>query len=96
MTRANFTSSFFYVLSVHILAWVYGWVVQEQYTANPPSYDWSDKGFAKGMFVIILWRKNLVPRMSIGIFVNPVSRIRPASSAKLALLSSLYYDRQHF
>ncbi|OKO99942.1 UNC93-like protein [Penicillium subrubescens] len=39
--------------------------IQEQYTANPPSYDWSDKGFAKGMFVIILWRKNLVPRMSI-------------------------------
>lgn len=54
-------SSFFYVIALHILAWVYGWVVQEQYTANPPSYDWADKGFAKGMFVIILWRKNHAP-----------------------------------
>ncbi|GLI79759.1 hypothetical protein PoHVEF18_008100 [Penicillium ochrochloron] len=50
------TYSFFYVIALHVLAWVYGWVVQEQYTANPPSYDWSDKGFAKGMFVIILWQ----------------------------------------
>lgn len=56
---ANVVRSFFYVSAVHILAWVYGWVVQEQYTANPPSYDWSDKGFVKGMFVIILWRKHL-------------------------------------
>jgi hypothetical protein len=56
---ANVVCSFFYVIAVHILAWVYGWVVQEQYTANPPSYDWSDKGFVKGMFVIILWRKHL-------------------------------------
>lgn len=34
--------------------------------------------------------------MSIDIFANHVSRIFPASSAKLALLSSLNYDRQHF
>lgn len=42
---------------LHIIAWVYGWVVQEQYTANPPSLDWSDKGYTKGMFVILLWRE---------------------------------------
>ncbi|CEJ60562.1 Putative Duf895 domain membrane protein [Penicillium brasilianum] len=54
--KLRITYSFFYVIALHILAWVYGWVVQEQYTANPPSYDWSDKGFVKGMFVIILWQ----------------------------------------
>ncbi|KAJ5913380.1 hypothetical protein N7504_002263 [Penicillium tannophilum] len=48
--------SFYYVIVLHIIAWVYGWVVQEQYTANPPSLDWSDKGYTKGMFVIILWQ----------------------------------------
>ncbi|KAL3419878.1 DUF895 domain membrane protein [Phlyctema vagabunda] len=48
-------SRFFYVVAVHILAWVYGWVIQEKYTANPPSYDWEDSGFIEGFFVIILW-----------------------------------------
>ena len=51
--------SFYYVIVLHIIAWVYGWVVQEQYTSQvtPPSLDWSSKGYAKGMFVILLWRK---------------------------------------
>ncbi|KAJ5966290.1 hypothetical protein N7481_013004 [Penicillium waksmanii] len=48
-------SSFYYVVIVHIIAWVYGWVVQEMYTANPPSLDWADKGFTRGLFVVILW-----------------------------------------
>ncbi|GAB1202022.1 hypothetical protein APSETT445_000624 [Aspergillus pseudonomiae] len=47
--------NFFYVVLVHIATWVYAWVVQEKYTANPPSYDWSDKGFTEGLFVILLW-----------------------------------------
>ncbi|KAE8131440.1 hypothetical protein BDV38DRAFT_275940 [Aspergillus pseudotamarii] len=49
------TYSFFYVILVHIATWVYAWVIQEKYTANPPSYDWSDKGFTEGLFVILLW-----------------------------------------
>lgn len=53
-------NSFYYVIVVHIIAWVYGWVIQEKYTANPPSLDWADKGFTEGMFVILLWRKCLL------------------------------------
>ncbi|OJJ85393.1 uncharacterized protein ASPGLDRAFT_123992 [Aspergillus glaucus CBS 516.65] len=48
--------SYFYVIIVHIIVWVYGWVVQEQFTAISPVYDWSDKGFVKGLFVILLWQ----------------------------------------
>lgn len=49
---------FFYVLGLHIVAWVYGWVVQEHYTSmdEAPVYDWVDAGFLKGFFVIILWQ----------------------------------------
>ncbi|KAJ5992808.1 hypothetical protein N7451_008532 [Penicillium sp. IBT 35674x] len=54
--KSRIIYSFYYVIVLHIIAWVYGWVVQEQYTANPPSLDWSDKGYTKGMFVIILWQ----------------------------------------
>ncbi|KAJ5263502.1 hypothetical protein N7478_011107 [Penicillium angulare] len=54
--RSRITYSFYYVILLHIIAWVYGWVIQEQYTSNPPSLDWSDKGFVKGMFVILLWQ----------------------------------------
>lgn len=46
---------FYYVVVVHIIAWVYGWVIQEKYTANPPAYDWEDRGFVEGFFVLLLW-----------------------------------------
>ncbi|KAF4919763.1 UNC93-like protein [Colletotrichum viniferum] len=46
---------FYYVVVWHIIAWVYGWVIQEKYTANPPAYDWEDKGFTEGFFVLLLW-----------------------------------------
>ncbi|KAI8944414.1 MFS general substrate transporter [Xylaria longipes] len=46
---------FWYAVFLHIVAWVYGWVVQEKYTANPPAYDWEDKGFVEGYFVLLLW-----------------------------------------
>ncbi|KAI2628441.1 MFS general substrate transporter [Xylaria nigripes] len=46
---------FWCALALHIVAWVYGWVIQEKYTANPPAYDWTDKGFVEGYFVLLLW-----------------------------------------
>ncbi|KAJ5562529.1 hypothetical protein N7535_003022 [Penicillium sp. DV-2018c] len=47
--------SFFYVIVLHIITWVYAWVIQEKYTSNPPILDWADKGFVEGFFVILLW-----------------------------------------
>ncbi|WQF84404.1 Putative Ion channel regulatory protein, UNC-93 [Colletotrichum destructivum] len=46
---------FYYVIAWHVIAWVYGWVIQEKYTRNPPAYDWEDKGFVEGFFVLLLW-----------------------------------------
>ncbi|KAJ5238829.1 hypothetical protein N7468_003448 [Penicillium chermesinum] len=54
--KSRITYSFYYVIVVHIIAWVYGWVIQEKYTANPPALDWADKGFTEGMFVVLLWQ----------------------------------------
>ncbi|KAI8072301.1 major facilitator superfamily domain-containing protein [Gongronella butleri] len=46
----------FYVCVVlHVIGWVYGWVIQEKYTANPPMLDWESEGFVEGFFVILLW-----------------------------------------
>ena len=53
--QADEVHSFFYVIVVHIVAWVYCWVIQEKYTKNPPTLDWADKGFVEGFFVILLW-----------------------------------------
>jgi hypothetical protein len=53
--EADKVHSFFYVIVVHIVAWVYCWVIQEKYTKNPPTLDWADKGFVEGFFVILLW-----------------------------------------
>ncbi|UNI22253.1 hypothetical protein JDV02_008158 [Purpureocillium takamizusanense] len=46
---------FWYSVALHIVAWVYGWVIQEKYTANPPAWDWEDAGFVEGFFVLLLW-----------------------------------------
>ncbi|PLN75538.1 MFS general substrate transporter [Aspergillus taichungensis] len=54
-TKKRIMYSFYYVVLIHIAAWVYGWVIQEKYTVNPPSLDWTDPGFTEGFFVILLW-----------------------------------------
>ncbi|KAI0125032.1 major facilitator superfamily domain-containing protein [Xylariales sp. AK1849] len=46
---------YWYVVVWHVIAWIYGWVIQEKYTANPPVYDWEDRGFVEGFFVLVLW-----------------------------------------
>lgn len=53
--KKRITIGFFYVIFVHVVAWVYGWVIQEKYTRINPSYDWTDKGFVEGFFVLVLW-----------------------------------------
>jgi len=53
--KKRITVGFYYVIMWHVIAWTYGWVIQEKYTANPPSYDWADKGFTEGFFVLVLW-----------------------------------------
>ncbi|KAI1469149.1 MFS general substrate transporter [Daldinia caldariorum] len=53
--RKRIIIGFWYVVALHIVAWVYCWVIQEKYTRNPPAYDWEDKGFVEGFFVLILW-----------------------------------------
>ncbi|CZT24255.1 related to DUF895 domain membrane protein [Ramularia collo-cygni] len=47
---------FYYVVFLHIVAWVYGWVIQERFTRTKPVYDWADKGFLQGYFVLIFWQ----------------------------------------
>ncbi|KAI4757956.1 MFS general substrate transporter [Aureobasidium sp. EXF-3400] len=46
---------FFYVLFWHLLAWSYGWAIQEKYTRNEPVWDWTDPGFVEGFFVLVFW-----------------------------------------
>ncbi|KAJ5263527.1 DUF895 domain membrane protein [Penicillium angulare] len=47
---------FYYVIVVHLAAWVYAWIVQSEYTANPPSLDIYTPGFVKGAFAMFLWQ----------------------------------------
>lgn len=75
---------------VHIIAWVYGWVVQEKYTANPPSYDWEDKGFVEGFFVILLWGTFLI-HLKPGLHEICLIDCFCIGYSKQALQSWLYY-----
>ncbi|KAM0719453.1 hypothetical protein Q7P37_005358 [Cladosporium fusiforme] len=46
---------FWYVVVIHVVAWVFGWVVQEKYTRTVPAFDYTDSGFTEGFFVLLLW-----------------------------------------
>jgi hypothetical protein len=49
------TDAFYYVIFLHLVAWIYGWVIQEKFTREQPVFDWVDKGFVEGFFVLLLW-----------------------------------------
>ncbi|KAJ5183078.1 major facilitator superfamily domain-containing protein [Penicillium capsulatum] len=56
--EGNFETYYFGVrarASLGLVAWVYGWVIQEKYTTKSPSLDGPDKGYTRGLFVMLLW-----------------------------------------
>ncbi|KAI8941600.1 hypothetical protein NX059_002815 [Plenodomus lindquistii] len=53
--KKRITYGFYYVILWHVIAWLYGWVIQVKYARTNPSFDRSDSGFTEGFFVIILW-----------------------------------------
>ncbi|KAF2223292.1 major facilitator superfamily domain-containing protein [Elsinoe ampelina] len=53
--KKRITIGYYYVVIFHIIAWVYGWVINEKYTRNQPAFDWEDAGFVEGFFVLLLW-----------------------------------------
>ncbi|PYI02710.1 hypothetical protein BO78DRAFT_432663 [Aspergillus sclerotiicarbonarius CBS 121057] len=55
--KTRLTYGWYYVILVHIVAWILAWVVQEQYTASPtpPMMDYTMPGFVKGAFVLFMW-----------------------------------------
>ncbi|CAG8958395.1 hypothetical protein HYFRA_00011072 [Hymenoscyphus fraxineus] len=57
---------FYYAVALHLVAWIYGWVIQEKYTRTNPSWDWEEPGFVEGFFVIVLWSKYLLVQYDLG------------------------------
>ncbi|KUL85768.1 hypothetical protein ZTR_08488 [Talaromyces verruculosus] len=45
----------YWVVLVHVVTWIYVWVVQEEFTTNPPKLDYKTSGFVKGAFAVWLW-----------------------------------------
>ncbi|PWY80816.1 MFS general substrate transporter [Aspergillus sclerotioniger CBS 115572] len=55
--KTRLTYGWYYVILVHVIAWILAWVVQEQYTSSsdPPMMDYTTPGFVKGAFVLFMW-----------------------------------------
>ncbi|PWY89233.1 DUF895 domain membrane protein [Aspergillus heteromorphus CBS 117.55] len=53
--KKRLTYGWYWVIIVHVATWILAWVVQEEYTANPPMLDFTDPGFCKGAFVLFMW-----------------------------------------
>jgi hypothetical protein len=75
---------FYYVIFLHLVAWIYAWVVQEKYTREQPVFDWVDKGFVEGFFVLALWGKILL-------IVNTHLLTLTAEFSRQSLQNWMYY-----
>ncbi|KAK5119378.1 hypothetical protein LTR85_007734 [Meristemomyces frigidus] len=53
--KTRITVGFYYCVVIHIVAWIYAWIVNEQFTKAQPVLDWTSPGFTKGFFVLLLW-----------------------------------------
>jgi len=38
--------------------WIWGTIVQKEYSAHKPALDWSDSGFGRGWALYIMWQVN--------------------------------------
>ncbi|KAJ5707699.1 DUF895 domain membrane protein [Penicillium malachiteum] len=54
--KTRITYSWYWVMLVHVVTWIYAWVVQSEYTHSDPMFDINTPGFTKGAFVIFLWQ----------------------------------------
>ncbi|OAR00242.1 hypothetical protein LLEC1_05982 [Akanthomyces lecanii] len=85
--------SFWYIVACHVLAWVYAWVIQEKYTANPPALDWADSGFAEGFFVLVFWEWS---RQSLQTWMYYFIATKSDSLSELSRLSGVLRGQESF
>ncbi|KAM3492557.1 hypothetical protein MY3957_004218 [Beauveria namnaoensis] len=85
--------SFWYIVVCHVTAWIYAWVIQEKYTANPPALDWADAGFAEGFFVLVLWEWS---RQSLQTWMYYFIATKSDSISELSRLSGILRGQESF
>ncbi|KAF7557797.1 hypothetical protein G7Z17_g407 [Cylindrodendrum hubeiense] len=58
--NARATGSFIAMMALIGGCWIWGTIIQREYTANPGGLDWVDDGFGRGWGLYILWQVNWV------------------------------------
>ncbi|KAI1821948.1 MFS general substrate transporter [Xylaria intraflava] len=84
---------FWCTVFLHVVAWIYAWVIQERYTANPPAYDWTDKGFIAGYFVLLLWE---LARQALQTWVYYLVSTKAENFSELTRLSGILRGQESF
>ncbi|KAI1436345.1 hypothetical protein GGR50DRAFT_241967 [Xylaria sp. CBS 124048] len=84
---------FWFALVLHVIAWIYAWVIQEKYTANPPALDWADKGFVEGYFVLLLWE---IARQALQNWVYYLVSTKADDLSELTRLTGILRGQESF
>ncbi|QKX58249.1 uncharacterized protein TRUGW13939_05370 [Talaromyces rugulosus] len=84
---------FYYVIFLHLVAWIYAWVVQEKYTREQPVFDWVDKGFVEGFFVLALWEFS---RQSLQNWMYYMVSVTTDNISQLTRLSGILRGQESF
>ncbi|CRG84211.1 putative membrane protein C6F6,04c [Talaromyces islandicus] len=75
------------------IAWIYAWVVQEKYTREQPVFDWVDKGFVEGFFVLALWEFS---RQSLQNWMYYMVSVTTDNISQLTRLSGILRGQESF
>ncbi|KAH6871420.1 major facilitator superfamily domain-containing protein [Thelonectria olida] len=81
--RGRAVGSFVFIMTLIGGCWIWGTIIQREYTASPPALDWADEGFGRGWALYILWQVNWVLTYNHAYWLIPSLAREPADIPRL-------------
>jgi hypothetical protein len=88
--RTRAISSYLFMMSLIGGCWIWGTVVQNEYSKHKPSLDWDDRKFGRGWALYVFWQINFALTYNWGYWLvgfmakNPREIVRYTSVARAA------------
>ncbi|KAF5559222.1 hypothetical protein FMEXI_95 [Fusarium mexicanum] len=82
--RTRAVGAYIVIMSLIAGCWVWGTIIQREYTRKAPVLDWSDDGFGRGWALYILWQTNWALTYSFGYWMIGSLAREPADVPRLS------------
>lgn len=82
--RTRAVSAYVFIMSLIGGCWVWGTIIQREYTNKAPALDWTDSGFGRGWALYILWQTNWALTYNLGYWIIGSLAREPADVPRLS------------